>query len=100
MIVSVDPVQAGLVASLARPGGNITGVTFVSSDSAAKRLQLLRELAPNVNGIGVIWNPDHIDPEYRETQAAARTLGIQVQSLEVRTTGRISHGFSEHRRAQ
>ena len=93
MVVSVDPVQAGLVASLARPGGNITGVTFVSSDLAAKRLQLLREMAPNIKGIVVIWNPDHIDPEYRETQAAAKTLGIQVQSLEVRTTDDFRTAF-------
>jgi len=82
MAVSVDPVQSGLVASLARPGGNITGVTFVSSDLAAKRLQLLREIAPDLARVAVLWNPDHIDPEYRETQAAAKTLGMQVQSLE------------------
>jgi putative ABC transport system substrate-binding protein len=82
--VSNDPVQAGLVASLARPGGNITGVTFVSSDLAAKRLQFLREIAPNLFRVAVIWNPDHVDPEYRETQTAAKTLGIQIQSLEVR----------------
>jgi putative tryptophan/tyrosine transport system substrate-binding protein len=93
MAVSVDPVQSGLVASLARPGGNITGVTFVSSDLAAKRLQLLREMAPNVTRIAVIWNPDHIDPEYRETQAAAKTLGIQIQSLEVRTADEFPTAF-------
>jgi putative ABC transport system substrate-binding protein len=84
MVVSVDPVQSGLVASLARPGGNITGFTFASSDLAAKRLQLLKELAPRVTRVGVIWNPDHIDPEYRETQQAAQTLGVKIQSLEVR----------------
>jgi putative tryptophan/tyrosine transport system substrate-binding protein len=82
--VSNDPVQAGLVASLAHPGGNITGVTFVSSDLAAKRLQFLREIAPNLLRVAVIWNPDHVDPEYRETQTAAKVLGIQIQSLEVR----------------
>jgi putative tryptophan/tyrosine transport system substrate-binding protein len=83
--VSNDPVQAGLVASLARPGGNITGVTFVSSDLAAKRLQMLREIAPDLGRVAVIWNPDHVDPEYRETQTAAKRLGIQIQSLEVRS---------------
>jgi putative ABC transport system substrate-binding protein len=83
--VSNDPVQAGLVASLARPGNNITGVTFVSSDLAAKRLQFLRDIAPTLAHIAVIWNPDHVDPEYRETQGAAKTLGIQIQSLEVRS---------------
>jgi putative ABC transport system substrate-binding protein len=83
--VSNDPVQSGLVASLARPGGNVTGVTFVSSDLAAKRLQFLREVAPQLARVAVLWNPDHVDPEYRETQAAGKSLGIQVHSLEVRT---------------
>lgn len=93
MAVSVDPVQSGLVASIARPGGNITGVTFVSSDLAAKRLQLLHEMAPDLRRIAVIWNPDHIDPEYRETQAAAKRLGIQVQSLEVRSAEDFDEAF-------
>ena len=85
MAVSNDPVQSGLVASLARPGGDVTGVTFVSSDLAAKRLQFLHELAPRLTRVAVLWNPDHVDPEYREVQLAGRTLGIQVQSLEVRS---------------
>jgi putative ABC transport system substrate-binding protein len=84
VVVSNDPVQSNLVASLARPGGNVTGVTFVSSDLAAKRLQFLREIAPSLVRVAVIWNPDHVDPEYRETQNAAKTLAIQIQSLEVR----------------
>src|SRR3954452_10737001 len=91
--VSNDPVQAGLVASLARPGGNITGVTFVSSDLAAKRLQFLREIAPNLLRVAVIWNPDHVDPEYRETQTAAKTLGIQLKSLEVRSVEDFDAAF-------
>ena len=85
MAVSNDPVQSGLVASLARPGGNVTGVTFVSSDLAAKRLQFLRELAPQLARVAVLWNPDHVDPEYREIQIAGRALSVQVQSLEVRS---------------
>ena len=93
MAVSQDPVQTSLVASLARPGGNITGVTFVSSDLAAKRLQFLHEMAPDLARVAVIWNPDHIDPEYRETQIAGKTLGIQIQSLEVRTTDDIDAAF-------
>lgn len=91
--VSLDPVQSGLVANLARPGGNLTGVTFVSSDLAAKRLQLLKEIAPAVSRVGVLWNPDHVDPEYRETQAAGRALGVEVHSLEVRTTGDLERAF-------
>jgi putative tryptophan/tyrosine transport system substrate-binding protein len=54
-----DPVRAGLVASLARPGGNITGNTILASDVVAKRLQLLKELIPHVNRLGFLWNPDN-----------------------------------------
>jgi putative tryptophan/tyrosine transport system substrate-binding protein len=91
--VSNDPVQAGLVTSLAHPGGNITGVTFVSSDLAAKRLQFLREIAPALGRVGVMWNPDHVDPEYREVQNASKTLGTQVRSLEVRTADDFDTAF-------
>jgi putative ABC transport system substrate-binding protein len=93
MAVSTDPVQAGLVPSLARPGGNVTGVTFVSSDLAAKRLQFLKEAAPRISRVGVLWNPTHVDPEYAETQAAGRTLGIHVQSLEVRALADVEGAF-------
>jgi putative ABC transport system substrate-binding protein len=91
--VSNDPVQAGLVASLARPGGNITGVTFVASDLAAKRLQFLRDIAPSLSRVGVIWNPDHVDPEYRETQTAGKTLGMKIESLEVRSVEDFDTAF-------
>ena len=84
MLNSADPVKGGLVASLARPGGNVTGVTALSADLAAKRIQFLKEAAPAISRVGVLWNPDHADDELHETQAAARTLGIQIQSLEVR----------------
>ena len=93
MAVSNDPVLSNLVASLARPGGNITGVTFVSSDLAAKRLQFLHELAPQLTRIAVLWNPDHVDPEYRETQAAGKTLGIQVHSLEARSRADLESAY-------
>ena len=93
MAVSVDPVQTGLVANLAKPGGNVTGVTFVSSDLAAKRLQILKQAAPAISRVAVLWNPDHIDPEYRETQAAGRVLGVHVQSLEVRGSGDFDTAF-------
>jgi putative ABC transport system substrate-binding protein len=93
MAVSVDPLQAGLVPSLTRPGANLTGVTFASSEVAAKRLQLLNDVAPRMIRVGVLWNPDHIDPEYRETQAAARSLGIQIHSLEVRGPGDFDAAF-------
>jgi putative ABC transport system substrate-binding protein len=82
--VSNDPVQAGLVASLARPGGNITGVTLILDELAGKRLALLKEAATRVARVGIIWSPDHADPEFRECQRAALALGMQLQSLEVR----------------
>jgi len=93
MAVSNDPVQSGLVASLARPGGNVTGVTFVSSDLAARRLQFLRELSPQLARVAVLWNPDHVDPEYREIQIAGRTLDVQVQSLEVRSPADFDRAY-------
>lgn len=93
MAVSVDPVQTGLVASLAKPGGNVTGVTFVSSELAAKRLQFVKQAAPGISRVAVLWNPDHVDPEYRETQAAGRVLGVHVQSLEVRGAGDFDTAF-------
>jgi putative tryptophan/tyrosine transport system substrate-binding protein len=91
--VSNDPVQSGLVATLARPGGNLTGVTFVSSDLAAKRMQLLKEIVPAISRVGVLWNPDHIDPEYRETQGAGLALGVAVHSLEVRGPSDLDRAF-------
>jgi putative ABC transport system substrate-binding protein len=93
-VVSNDPLQSGLVASLARPTGNVTGCTFVSSDLAAKRLQLLKDMAPRVSRVGILWNPDHVDPEYRETQRASKDLGVQLQSLEVRSIGDFSVAFT------
>jgi ABC-type uncharacterized transport system substrate-binding protein len=82
-VVSLDPVEAGLVVSLARPRGNITGVTFVSSELAAKRLQFLKEAAPALSRVGVLWNQAHPDLEFKETLAAAGLMGVHVQSLEV-----------------
>jgi putative ABC transport system substrate-binding protein len=93
MAVSNDPVQAGLVGSFAKPGGNITGVTFVSSELAAKRLQFLKVVAPGMSRVAVLWNPDHVDPEYRETQAAGKVLGVHMQSLEVRGAGDFDTAF-------
>jgi ABC-type uncharacterized transport system substrate-binding protein len=84
VVVSNDPVEDGLVASLARPGGNVTGLTFLLSDLAAKRVEILREIAPKVSTIGILWNPDHRDPDFKESHRAAATLGLRMVSLEVR----------------
>jgi putative ABC transport system substrate-binding protein len=92
-VVSLDPVQAGLVGGLARPGGNLTGVTLVSSELAAKRLQFLKEAAPSISRVGVLWSPAHPDFEYKETLAAAQRLDVQVQSLEVGGPGDFDAAF-------
>ena len=84
VVVSNDPVQAGLVASLARPGGNVTGLTFSLSDLAPKRLEMLRQIVPKTARVGILWNPDHTDPDFRETQTVAPKLGVDIVSLEVR----------------
>jgi putative ABC transport system substrate-binding protein len=93
MITSADPVQGGLVSRFARPGGNVTGVTFVSSELAGKRLQLLKEAAPGLARVAVLWNPDHPDDEFQATQAAGRSLGVHVESLEVRRPDDIADAF-------
>jgi putative ABC transport system substrate-binding protein len=87
--VSNDPVESGLVASLRRPGGNVTGVTFLLSDLAGKRLEMLHEIAPGLSRVAVLWNPDHADSDFRETQALASRLGMRVVALEARRPGDI-----------
>jgi putative ABC transport system substrate-binding protein len=84
VVVSNDPVASGLVASLARPGGNITGVTYVHDQLAGKTIELLKEVAPQVSRVAILWSPNHTDPEFRETERAARGLRIPLQSLEIR----------------
>jgi putative ABC transport system substrate-binding protein len=91
-----DPVGLGYVASLARPGGNITGLSSMSVDLGPKRLELLKETIPRVSRVGLMWNP--ADParalEVRETQAAAEKLGLRLQSIEVRSPEEIERAFS------
>ena len=93
MVISADPVRAKLVGSLAKPGGNITGFTFLAADLAGKRLQLLREAAPRISRLGVVWNPEHLDDEFQETQTAAQALNVQVRSLEATTPPQLDAAF-------
>jgi len=79
-LMSLDPVRAGIVPSLARPGGNLTGFTFLLSELAGKRLEFLREVMPRLARVAVVWNPDHPDPDFKDTQVAASRLGIRLQS--------------------
>jgi ABC-type uncharacterized transport system substrate-binding protein len=91
-----DPVELGLVASLNRPGGNLTGVTFLASDLGAKRLELLRHFAPNAKTIAMLMNPIYQPTvgEIRDVQAAARTLGLQIKVLNASTAGEIDAAFA------
>jgi putative ABC transport system substrate-binding protein len=81
-----DPVGTGLVASLAKPGGNVTGLSNHSADLTGKRLQHTKEVVPGLSRIAVLWNAANPIAElvFKETEIAARTLGVQVQSVEVR----------------
>jgi len=84
---SIDPVGAGLVASLARPGGNFTGTTQQAPDTGAKRLQLLVDAIPRVSTVAVVWNaanPANVR-SFREVEDAGRTLHIKIQSRAVRS---------------
>jgi putative ABC transport system substrate-binding protein len=83
-VSSADPVQLGFVKSLARPGGNATGVTLLLDELASKRLELLKEAAPKVSRVAFLHYPDHIDNELREAERAARSLGVQLQELALR----------------
>jgi putative tryptophan/tyrosine transport system substrate-binding protein len=102
VVVSNDPVESGLVESLGRPGGNITGLTFVDDQLAGKSVEILKDIAPKVSRVAMLWNPNHTDPEFRETQRASRILGIQLQSLEVRVSGDFDVAFqaAERERAE
>ncbi len=86
MMTSVDPVAAGYVGSLARPGGNITGLTHLTRELSAKRVELLKEVLPRMSRVAILWDADSPGPKvaFKEYQAAARAFKLQLQSLEVR----------------
>jgi ABC-type uncharacterized transport system substrate-binding protein len=92
-----DPVGLGLVASLARPGGNLTGINFMSGELAAKRLELLRELVPAATRVVVLVNPaDEMTTKstLRDVEGAARTIGLQIQVLNASSSGEIDAAFA------
>jgi putative ABC transport system substrate-binding protein len=95
--VGVDPVELGLVAGLNRPGGNITGVTVLTAELVAKRLDLLRELLPGPTVVAVLVNPTNsaaTDAETRSLRDAARFLGLQLQFLTASAAGEIDTAFA------
>jgi putative tryptophan/tyrosine transport system substrate-binding protein len=91
-----DPVAGGFVASLARPGGNVTGLTQLSPELSGKRLEFLKEAIPNVSRVAVLWNPDSPGSvlTFKGTEIAARALGLQLQSVEVRRSDDFDKGLS------
>jgi putative tryptophan/tyrosine transport system substrate-binding protein len=95
MAIAGDPVKAGVVDNLARPGGNITGLTLIHPDLSGKRLQLLKEAVPRVGLVAVIWNPTSPASVelLRETEAAARSLNLKVHAIEVRAPADLDAAF-------
>src|SRR4051794_9933629 len=96
-MVAEDPVRLGLVGSLARPGGNLTGVNFFSAELAAKRLEVLRELVPNATRVALLLNPAEATiaaSNLRDVEVAARAIALQIQVLNASTSGEIDVAFA------
>jgi len=81
--VGVDPVKAGFVVSLARPGGNITGLTNLEMELHGKRLELLKEVFPRISRVAILWTPYQLERYSKGIEAVGQTLGIQIQSVVV-----------------
>src|SRR5262249_41902301 len=97
-LVGDDPVKLGLVASLARPSGNATGINFLSIELVAKRLELLRELLPGATRVAVLVNPTDAratESTLRDVEAAARTIGLQIHVLNASTSREIDAAFAK-----
>ena len=102
MATIADPVGTGLVASLAHPGGNVTGLSMMTTDLSAKRLQLLKEAIPRLTRVAVLWNPDtpYHPKAVEEIKAVAPTLSIQLRFVAARTSEDFGAAFSAAKRAQ
>jgi ABC-type uncharacterized transport system substrate-binding protein len=102
MASDADPVGNGFVASLARPGGNITGLVNLLAELSGKRLELLKEAIPGISRVGILWNPENPSSVsgFKETQEAARALAMQLQSLEVRDVYDFAGAFQAATKAR
>jgi putative ABC transport system substrate-binding protein len=91
-----DPVATGLAEGLARPGGNLTGFSDVATELSAKRLELLKEVAPKLRRVAMLWNADDLAMtlRYQASDEAAKTMGISVQALGVREPADFDHAFA------
>ena len=92
-----DPVSLGLVDSLARPGGNITGFTTIGSPLAGKRLELLKETVPKLSRVAVLWDPQNAGSAqvWKESQLAAKELGLELHSMAVKSADKLASGFKD-----
>jgi putative ABC transport system substrate-binding protein len=94
--IAADPVGEGLVANLARPGGNVTGMANLDSELSGKRLEILKEVVPGLSRVAILWNP--ANPAHRpalgESEVAARGLGVQLQLVEVRAPHEFTSAFA------
>jgi len=97
-----DPVASGLVDSIARPGGNITGFTNITSVLAGKRLELLKETVAKLSRVAVLWDPQNPSStqQWKESQLAARQLGLQLHSMEVSSADQYESAFKEATKAR
>jgi len=97
MVAATDPIAFGLVESLARPGGNVTGLTQMSVELGGKRLELLKEMIPKLSRVAVLWNPQRrlAQLAWKELQLPARQLGVQLHSLEVRSADDLNKAFED-----
>lgn len=101
IVAAIDPVATGLIASLARPGGNITGLTAIQTDLVRKRLELLKQVLPNLSKVAVLVRAtSQVTAQYvKEAQLATQTIGAEMQVLEVRDAGDLESAFSAARGA-
>jgi ABC-type uncharacterized transport system substrate-binding protein len=96
MTVTGDPIAAGLVTNLARPGGNLTGASFFFPEMAAKRLQLLKEVIPTLSRVSVVWNPSNAvhGPVVKSVEEAAKALGIGVQHVKIQAPADVDSALA------
>ena len=97
-----DPVAVGLIDSLARPGGNITGFTTITTVLSGKQLELLKETVPKLSRVAVLWNPQEVGSrqQWKESQLPARELGLQLHSMEVSNADKYEGAFKEATQAR
>ena len=100
MTLAADPIGSGLVANLAHPGGNLTGMSALASDLASKRVELIKELVPRAKRVSVLWNPSNQSKvtEWKDTQIAAQSVGLILVPVEAQTPAELDRAFAAIKR--